>query len=158
MEINHKAPSFCLKNPQQAKVCLKDIDEEWIVLYFYPKDNTPGCTTEAIDFSNLSKDFHEENCKIIGISPDTCESHSKFIEKKNLQIMLLADPDKKTLQKFGVWQLKKMYGKEYMGVIRTTFLLDEKRKIRYIWNKVKVKDHANIVFKKLLELKSSSGS
>lgn len=154
MQINKKAAAFCLKNENEEKICLKDIDTKWIVLYFYPKDNTPGCTTEAIDFTQSLSAFQKEDCTVIGISPDTCESHRKFIEKKNLKLTLLADPEKKVLEKYGIWQLKKMYGKEFMGVIRTTVLLDEQRKIRHIWSKVKVKDHAKMVFQKLKELKS----
>jgi len=153
VEVGQKAPNFCLKNQDEVEICLKDLIGKWIVLYFYPKDNTPGCTTEACDFTNYLKDFEELDAVILGVSPDSCESHRKFIEKKDLKITLLCDEEKKVLKEYGAWGKKKMYGKEYEGVIRSTFLIDPEGKIAYIWPKVRVKGHVQKVKEKLKELK-----
>jgi peroxiredoxin Q/BCP len=122
-------------------------------LYFYPKDNTQGCTTEACDFTVALPDFEGLDAVILGVSPDSPKKHRNFIEKKELQITLLADEDKEVLESYGVWQLKKMYGREYMGVVRSTFLIDPDGKIAKIWDKVKVKGHVEAVKKELFELK-----
>lgn len=153
LEIGQKAPEFCLKNQDEVEICLKDLKGKWIVLYFYPKDNTPGCTTEACDFTNELKEFEELDAIILGVSPDSCESHRKFIEKKDLKITLLCDEDRKVLKEYGAWGKKKMYGKEYEGVIRSTFLIDPEGNIAYIWPKVRVKGHVEKVKEKLKELK-----
>ncbi len=148
-----KAPSFCLKDKDGNKIKpLSEYKDKWIILYFYPKDNTSGCTKEAEDFTKNLKKFEKLNTLIFGISPDSQESHKKFIEKKKLKVILLSDEKKKVLEKYGVWQLKKMYGREYYGVVRTTFLIDTKGKIRYIWKKVKVKGHVEEVLEKLKEI------
>ncbi|MBU1077036.1 MAG: peroxiredoxin, partial [Spirochaetes bacterium] len=131
---------------------LKDLKGKWIVLYFYPKDDTSGCTLEAINFSRSIQDYTSKNTEIIGISPDSCASHMNFSKKHDLKIILLSDPEKDALQKYGVWKQKKMYGKEYYGVERSTFLIDDTGKIVYIWRKVQVPDHASEVLSKIKEL------
>jgi peroxiredoxin Q/BCP len=123
-----------------------------LVLYFYPKDNTPGCSTEAIDFTALSPQFQQLNAVILGVSPDSEKSHCRFIEKHNLTIQLLSDTEHQLAEIYQVWGLKKFMGKEYMGIKRSTFLIDPQGNIAYIWSNVKVKAHAEAVLKKLEEL------
>lgn len=135
-----------MKDADGKNVCLKDYRGRWVVLYFYPKDLTPGCTLEALDFSTLKKDFEKKNAVILGVSKDSCESHQKFIDKKKLTIRLLSDPDSMIQKKFGVWRLKKFMCKEFTGTIRTTFLINPTGKIKKIWEKVKVRGHASEVF------------
>ncbi len=144
-----KASSFCLKDASGEKVCLKDFLGKKVVLYFYPKDNTPGCTLEAIDFTANKKEFEKLNSVVLGISRDSCESHRKFSEKHSLSIILLSDPDLKVQKKYGVWGKKKFMGREFMGTIRTTFLINEKGKITKVWEKVKVKGHVQEVLEEL---------
>lgn len=153
LKEGHKAHNFCLPDYQGRKHCLKDYSGQWFVLYFYPKDNTPGCTTEACDFSNEIAEFEKMDCKVIGISPDSAQSHKKFIDKYELNIILLSDENHNTLEKYGVWKLKKNYGKEYMGVVRTTCLINPDGKFAYIWPKVSVKGHVKEVKEKLAELR-----
>lgn len=147
IEINDKAPEFCLKNQNDQNVCLKDFIAKWKVIYFYPKDNTPGCTLEARDFSQHLEEFEKQNVSIIGISPDSKESHKKFKQKHNLKINLLSDPNHKTIEEYGVWKQKKMFGKHFMGVIRSTFLINPEGKVVQIWPKVKVSGHADEVMR-----------
>ncbi|MGL5036041.1 MAG: thioredoxin-dependent thiol peroxidase, partial [Microcystaceae cyanobacterium] len=123
-------------------VNLQDFENHWLVLYFYPKDNTPGCATEAINFSQNQGEFEQLGIKIVGISPDSEKSHSKFIEKQKLTIQLLSDSDHQVAEAYGAWGLKKFMGKEFMGILRSTFLIDPQGNIAYVWPKVKVKDHA----------------
>ena len=156
LQIGDAAPSFCLKNHEEHNVCLEDFKGKWIVLYFYPRDNTPGCTLEAKEFTAHLGEFKDVGAEVIGISPDSCQSHKRFIEKHNLKVTLLSDPEHEVLQKYGVWQLKKMYGKTYYGVVRSTFLIDPDGKIAYIWRKVRVKGHVDAVKKKLQELKEKN--
>lgn len=145
IKVGDKAPEFCLSDQNNKKICLKDFKGKWIVLYFYPKDNTSGCTKEAVDFSQHLEDFKEMGAAIIGISPDSPKSHSNFMNKHDLKIILLSDTEHKVLQKYGVWQKKKMYGRENYGVVRTTFLIDPKGKIVHKWEKVKVQEHVSDV-------------
>ena len=154
LQVGDKAPDFCLPNQDNEEICLRDFQGSWVVLYFYPKDNTPGCTTEALDFTVLKDEFEKEGAIILGVSPDSVKRHQNFIAKKSLDITLLSDEDKEVLKEYGVWQLKKNFGKEYMGVVRSTFLIDPNGKIAYIWPKVKVKGHAKEVLEKLKELKN----
>ena len=154
LEINQKAPQFCLPNQDEVEICLRDLEGKWIVLYFYPKDNTPGCTTEACEFTESMPDFDKLDAVILGVSPDTPKRHRSFIEKKNLSLTLLADVEKKVLESYGVWQLKKMYGREYMGVVRSTFIINPKGDIAAIWSKVRVKGHVETVKEKLKELQN----
>ena len=152
LNIGDNAPSFCLPNQDSEEICLRDFQGSWVVLYFYPKDNTPGCTTEAIEFTQNLEKFDELGATVIGISPDSIKRHQNFIAKKELKVMLLSDEEKEVCSLFGVWQLKKSFGKEYMGVVRSTFLIDPDGKIAYKWEKVKVKGHVEAVLKKLQEL------
>ncbi len=142
---NEKAPSFSLPNQLGEIVSLEDYAGKYLVLYFYPRDNTPGCTTEAINFSEISEQLKGYNTEIVGVSKDSVKSHLNFYSKKNLTITLLSDPDRKLIEAFGVWKLKKMYGKENMGVVRSTFIIDPKGEIIKVWQKVKVKEHAKEV-------------
>ena len=155
IEVGSKAIDFCLPNQDNEEICLRDFAGSWVVLYFYPKDNTPGCTTEALDFTALKAEFEKEGATIFGVSPDSVKKHCNFIAKKDLKITLLSDEEKEVAQKYGVWQLKKMYGREYMGIVRSTFLIDPDGNIAYKWEKVKVKNHAQEVLDKLKELKSN---
>ena len=123
-----------------------------MILYFYPKDNTSGCTLEALEFTAAEDEFKEKNAIILAASPDSLRSHTNFREKHNLSINLLSDPDKETLQAYGAWQLKKMYGREYMGVMRSSFIIDPEGRIAHIWPKVRVKGHVEAVMEKLVEL------
>lgn len=149
LEIGDAVPDFCLPNQDEEEICFRDIKGRWIVLYFYPKDNTPGCTTEACDFTAALPDFEGLNAIILGISPDSPKKHRNFIDKKELKITLLADEEKELCKAFGVWQLKKNYGREYMGVVRSTFIIDPNGKIAAKWEKVRVKGHVDEVKSKL---------
>ena len=131
---------------------MRDFRGKWIVLYFYPKDNTSGCTREAVDFIEHLDEFEKLNAAVLGVSPDSVKSHQRFIEKHNLKVTLLSDPEHKVIEQYGAWQLKKMYGREYYGVVRSTFLINLDGHISYIWPKVKVKGHVEEVKKKLIEL------
>ena len=153
LEVDDQVPDFCLPNQDDEEICFRDIKGRWIVLYFYPKDNTPGCTTEAIGFTEALPDFEEMDAMILGVSPDSPQKHRNFIEKKDLKITLLADEDKTLCKNFGVWQLKKFMGKEYMGVVRSTFIINPEGKIGAVWSKVRVKGHVEEVKEKLKELK-----
>jgi len=152
IKLDAAAPEFCLPNQDDVEICLRDLKGKWIVLYFYPKDNTPGCTTEACDFSEAAPDFSALNAVILGVSADSTEKHRNFIEKKDLSITLLSDESKGMLEEYGVWSLKKNYGKEYMGIVRSTLIIDPQGIVKAIWKNVKVKDHARIVKEKLEEL------
>ena len=154
LEVGDNVPDFCLPNQDEEEICFRDIKGRWIVLYFYPKDNTPGCTTEACDFTDALPDFRDLDAIVLGVSPDSPKKHRNFIEKKNLGITLLSDENKELCKTFGVWQLKKNYGREYMGVVRSTFLISPEGKVAYKWEKVRVKGHVEAVKEKLKELKS----
>lgn len=152
LEVGQKAPEFATPNQRGEISKLADFAGQWLVLYFYPKDNTPGCTAEAIDFTALSPQFQQLNAVILGVSPDSAKSHCRFIEKHNLTIQLLSDTEHQLAEIYQVWGLKKFMGKEYMGIKRSTFLIDPQGNIAYIWSNVKVKAHAEAVLKKLEEL------
>ena len=154
LKIGEHVPDFCLPNQDEEEICLRDIKGRWIVLYFYPKDNTPGCTAEACDFTVALPDFEVLDAIVLGVSPDSPQKHRNFIEKKDLRITLLADEDKELCHLFGVWQLKKFMGKEYMGVVRSTFILDPHGQIAAAWSNVKVKGHVDEVKAKLEELQA----
>jgi len=154
LNVGDTVVDFCLPNQDEEEICLRDIKGKWIVLYFYPKDNTPGCTTEACDFTAALPDFEGLNAVVLGVSPDSPKKHRNFIEKKDLKITLLSDEEKELCQMFSVWQLKKNYGREYMGVVRSTFIIDPDGKIAAKWEKVKVKGHVDEVKVKLEELQS----
>jgi peroxiredoxin Q/BCP len=147
-----KAYNFCLPNQDNIEICLRDLKGKWIVLYFYPKDNTPGCTTEAKEFSNLLDEFEQLGVIVIGVSPDSPKKHCNFIEKHNLTITLLSDSEKEVLKAYGAWGKKKMYGKEYEGVIRSTFIINPKGEIVKEYKNVRAKGHAAKVLEDLKEL------
>ena len=139
LKIGNEAPAFCIQNQDEVEICLRDLKGKWIVLYFYPRDNTPGCTTQACDFTEALPKFDELDAVILGVSPDSPKKHRNFIEKKNLEITLLADEDKSTCEAYGVWQLKKFMGRESMGVVRTTFIINPEGNIAAIYDKVSVR-------------------
>ena len=141
LNIRNDAPEFSLPDKDNKLVSLKDFKGKYVILYFYPKDNSPACTTEAIGFTGILPALQKLDAVVVGISPDSPESHAKFVEKKNLKVILLSDVEKKIIKKYGVWGKKKFRGKEYMGVIRSTFLINPEGKISHIWPKVSVKGH-----------------
>jgi thioredoxin-dependent peroxiredoxin len=144
-EIGAKAPDFKLDRDGGGAAKLADFRGKTLVLYFYPKDDTSGCTQEAIDFNGLRKDFAKAGTEVVGVSPDSAARHDKFKTKHDLALTLLSDEGKAMLEAYGVWKEKSMYGRKYMGVERTTFLIDGKGVIREIWPKVKVAGHAAAV-------------
>lgn len=152
IKVGNKAPAISLNDGEGNKRTLKEFLGKKVIIYFYPKDNTSGCTAEACDFRDAFPKFSKKKAVIIGISPDSVESHRKFSEKYKLPFILLSDVEKKVLDKYGVWQEKSMYGKKYMGVVRTTVLVDEKGVVRKIYPKVKVKGHVEEVSKDLEEI------
>ncbi len=154
IEVGEKAKEFCLPNQDEVDICLRDLKGKWVVLYFYPKDNTPGCTTEACEFTESLPEFEGLDAVILGVSPDSPKKHRNFIEKKALKITLLSDESKEVLKEYGVWQLKKMCGREYMGVVRTTYLIDPDGKVAHRWDKVRVKGHVQKVKEALEKLRS----
>ena len=140
-----KAPAFSLPADDGSTVSLKSLAGKKVVLFFYPKDDTPGCTTESIAFSALKKKFEAANTLVFGISKDSIEKHCKFRDKHNLTVRLLSDEEGKMLEAYGVWAEKSLYGRKFMGINRTTLLLDEKGVVRKVWSKVKVNGHAEEV-------------
>ena len=153
VNIGVPAPGFALPDQNDQTVKLADYKGKWVVVYFYPKDDTPGCTTEACDFTDGLKSFEKLNAVVLGVSADSTESHRKFIKKRNLKITLLSDVDHAMMEKYGVWQLKKNYVKEYMGIVRTTYLIDPEGKVARVWEKVSAAGHAEAVKTALVELK-----
>ncbi|GAA0531945.1 peroxiredoxin Q/BCP [Rhizomicrobium palustre] len=145
LKLGDKAPSFKLAADTGGEVSLASLKGAPVVLYFYPKDNTPGCTKEAIAFSALSKKFQELGVTVIGISKDSKESHDRFKSKHKLKLTLASDPETEIAQAYGVWVEKTLYGRKSMGVERATFLIDQAGKIQAIWRKVKVDGHAEAV-------------
>jgi peroxiredoxin Q/BCP len=152
LKVGDNAPDFCLPDKDNKEICLKNFKGKYTIVYFYPADNTPGCTTEAIGFSDILPELQKLDAVVIGISPDSPESHAKFIAKKNLTVMLLSDMNKDILKKYGAWGIKTFQGKTSTGVIRSTFLLNPEGKIAHIWPKVSVTGHAEAVKAKLAEL------
>ncbi len=149
LKVGEKAPEFELLNQDGIKISLKDFVGKRVVLYFYPKDDTPGCTTEACEFTQNYEKFMDKNAVIIGVSPDSIKAHENFIKKFKLKHILLSDSEKEVAKSYGAWGVKKNYGREYEGIIRSTFVIDEGGKISKIYSNVKAKDHA---FKVLEEL------
>ena len=166
LEIGTKAPEFCLLNQDDVEICSRDVKGKWIVLYFYPKDNTPGCTTEACDFTEAMPQYQDLDAIILGVSADSPKKHQNFIAKQNLGITLLSDESTNMMQAYDVWKLKMNYGREYMGIVRTTYIIDPNGDIVASWDKVKVRQkrkkdgeayeivHVEEVKKKLQELQS----
>lgn len=151
-----QAPDFSLKNEKGETVSLKDFaGKKYVVLYFYPKDSTPGCTTEACDFRDAHQSFEDLNAVILGVSPDDEKMHKKFIEKHGLPFSLLIDDQHEVAEAYGVWKLKKNFGKEYMGIERSTFLIDPTGTVVKEWRKVKVAGHVEDALNTLRELTNS---
>lgn len=141
-----QAPDFSLLNEKGQEVNLKDfLGKKNVILYFYPKDMTPGCTTEACDFAEAYEDFSDLDAVILGVSPDSAERHVKFIDKHGLPFSLLVDADLEAAKAYDVWQLKKNFGKEYMGIVRSTFLINKEGIVEEEWRNVRVKDHVSAV-------------
>ena len=145
LKVNTKAPNFKLPSTSKDYYSPKNSIGKYIVIYFYPKDDTPGCTIETNDFNKMLLKFQKLDCEIYGISKDSLKSHDKFRNKYKIKFDLLADVELKVLKKYKVWGKKKFMGREFMGILRTTFLIDKKGKIIKIWDNVKVKDHAKEV-------------
>lgn len=154
VKIGNKAPAFSLPDQEDRKVNLKDFSGKWVALYFYPKDNTSGCSLEAQDFTALRKKFEANGAVILGVSADSVVTHQNFVDKKGLDITLLSDPTKKVIDKYDVWQKKKMAGREYMGIVRTTYLIDSRGRVAETWDAVKTKGHAEAVLTRLKELRA----
>lgn len=152
LNIGDAAPSFKMPAEAGKTVALSDYAGKYLALFFYPKDNTPGCTIESKDFSSLKSDFQKNNAEILGVSRDSVKKHENFIAKQDLTVSLGADLEGSVTEDYGVWVEKKMYGKTYMGIQRATFLIGPDGKIAEIWPKVKVKGHAEEVLERLKTL------
>ena len=149
LKVGDVAPCFCAPNQDDVEICSRDLAGKWIVLYFYPKDLTPGCTTEACDFTNNHSFFDDLDAVILGVSADDTEKHRKFIEKYDLSITLLSDTDKKMCQDYGIWKLKQFMGKEFMGIVRSTFIINPEGKIAAIWDGVNVRKKKSVKGEKI---------
>lgn len=143
LKVGDKAPSFEGVNQNGEKISLADFSGKKLILYFYPKDNTPGCTAESCNLNDNYDFWLNKGFDVVGVSPDSEKSHQKFIDKYGLKFNLIADTEKEILQAYGAWGEKSMYGKKYMGVLRTTFVIDENGMIQDVFTKVKTKDHTN---------------
>lgn len=150
--VKRLAPDFTLPASSGSSVSLHDYIGKKVVIYFYPQDNTPTCTQESCDFRNYNGKFAELGVEVIGISPDELNAHHKFIAKYELPFLLLSDSDHQVAEKYGVWALKKLYGREYMGIVRSTFLIDEEGYIVKEWRKVRIKNHVQLVLDAVVEL------
>lgn len=149
IKIGAAAPDFSAPTDGGGSIRLKDLRGKKVVLYFYPKDDTPGCTTESCDFRDAHAQFEAKDAVILGVSPDSVKSHDKFKQKFDLPFALISDEDHKIAEAYGVWQEKSLYGRKYMGIVRSTFVIDEKGKIAAIYDKVKVAGHAADVLEKV---------
>ncbi len=154
IEIGKPAPDFSLKNHADQDVRLRDFDGQWVVLYFYPRDNTPGCTVEACEFTEGVEEFAALDAVVLGCSPDTTRKHRNFIAKFDLKISLLSDPDHKVMEEYQAWGEKKMYGRTFMGVKRSTVIIDPSGNVAHHWRSVRAKGHARKVRDKLSALRS----
>ena len=152
--VGKPAPPFCLPDANGKEMCLESSRGKWVVLYFYPRDNTPGCTLEAIQFSKALEEFASLGAQVIGVSTDSPESHVKFAEKHDLTVLLLSDPDHRVVGAYDAWKPKSFMGKEFLGTERDTFLIDPEGKIVEVWRKVSVKGHAEAVKGALLAKKA----
>jgi peroxiredoxin Q/BCP len=147
LEVGQKAPDFTLPGDGGTEISLSDYMGKTLVLFFYPKDSTPGCTTESIGFSEALGDFEEAGATVIGMSKDTVKRHDNFITKNALKVRLASDEEGKVIESYGSWILKKLYGREYMGIDRSTFIICADGTVQNIWRKVKVKGHVDEVLK-----------
>ncbi|VAV94593.1 Thiol peroxidase, Bcp-type [hydrothermal vent metagenome] len=154
LAIGDTAPAFTLAGDGDQDISLADFKGQNLVLYFYPKDDTSGCTTEAIDFTSNLSQFSKLHTSIVGVSKDSVKKHDKFKAKHALKIRLASDEELSMIQSYGVWVEKNMYGRKYMGIERSTFLIDKTGKIAHIWRKVRVKDHAKAVLDTLNQMSS----
>ena len=145
LNVGDQAPAFTLPGDGNNDIALADYRGRNVVLYFYPKDSTPGCTTEGKDFTVLLDNFTKANTVVIGMSKDSVKRHDNFIAKQELKVRLASDENGETIEAYGVWILKKLYGREYMGIERATFLIDTSGTIQNVWHKVRVKGHADEV-------------
>ena len=152
--IGKKAPSFCLPDAQRTTICLENFKGKWVVLYFYPRDNTPGCTLEAMQFNASLEKFADVGAQVIGVSADSPDSHRKFAQKHDLSILLLSDEEHTVLKAYDAWKPKTMYGKEFFGTQRDTVLIDPDGMIVAVWRKISPKGHAEEVKAVLLEKKT----
>ncbi len=155
IEIGKPAPDFSLKNQADQDVRLSDFDGQWVVLYFYPRDNTPGCTVEACEFTEGVEEFAALDAVVLGCSPDTTRKHRNFIDKFDLKISLLSDPDHEVMEEYQAWGEKKMYGRTFMGVKRSTVIIDPSGNVAHHWRSVRAKGHAGKVRDKLETLRSA---
>lgn len=151
--IGKQAPQFCLPDSDGNQVCLKDYSGLWVILYFYPKDNTPGCTLEAVQFSRYADELKKLGAAVLGVSPDSPGSHCRFRDQHDLRLTLLSDEKHDVLELYGAWKLKRMVGREYHGVRRSTFLINPDGEVVRIWPEVKVKGHAEEVINALKSLR-----
>lgn len=156
LNIGDPAPDFTANTNGEGELTLNDLKSKWVVLYFYPKDNTSGCTKEACAFRDNMDAIAGRGAEVVGVSPDSVKSHDNFIKKHELNFRLVSDPEKEICQKYGCWVEKKMYGRTYMGVQRSTFIIDPEGIIRKIYPKVKVAGHVEKVIEDLEELKKES--
>ncbi|MCE7744373.1 MAG: thioredoxin-dependent thiol peroxidase [Candidatus Heimdallarchaeota archaeon] len=154
VNIGDSAPTFCLPDKDGNEICLENYKGKWVILYFYPKDLTSGCTIQAIDFTASLPEFDKMNTVVLGVSPDSPKSHQKFVDKHELKVLLLSDEEKTVLEAYGAWGEKSMYGKTHFGVTRSTVVIDPEGKVAETWNKVKAAGHIDSVKEKLKELQS----
>lgn len=154
IDVGAQAPAFSLPADGGETLSLSDFSGKALVLYFYPKDDTPGCTTEAKDFTAMAADFAAAGAAVVGVSKDTPAKHDKFVAKHDLKVRLISDEDGAMLEAYGVWVEKNMYGRTYMGIERATFLIDAAGTVRHVWHKVKVKGHAEAVLAEVKKLQA----
>jgi thioredoxin-dependent peroxiredoxin len=152
LEVGQRAPQFTLQDQDGTEVSLKDLAGSPVVVYFYPKDDTPGCTTQACGIRDQWSEFEEAGAVVLGISPDDVDSHADFATKHDLPHRLLADPKRTVIEKYGAWGTKSMYGKEYQGVIRSTVLVGPNGKVAEVWPKIQPKKHADAVLQAIRAL------
>jgi thioredoxin-dependent peroxiredoxin len=158
LQRGNKAPAFRLQASTGKTIKLSDYEDRTVVLYFYPRDNTPGCTTEALDFQAALPELERANAVVLGVSKDSIESHCKFADKQGLQFPLLSDPEGAVIEKYGAWGEKNMYGKKSMGIIRTTVVIGPDGRIRAIFPKVKVKGHVDQVLETVRAIQQEAGT
>jgi thioredoxin-dependent peroxiredoxin len=152
LEVGAKAPLFTARTNGDEKLALKDLKGRWVVLYFYPTDDTPTCTTQACEFRDNMKRITKAGATVVGVSPDDVRSHDRFIDKYDLNFSLVADEKRRICEKYDVWKEKNMYGRTYMGVVRTTYLIDPSGRIGEVWSRVRVKGHVDAILGSLAEL------